>query len=418
MKKFYLLSLLALGMIASCQKVENFSEVTEFGASHTIEATLGDVADTRTEAEAEVVDGVITGYKTIWTANDEISMFQIGMHSKYKLVSGAGTTSGIFGNIGYVEGGITNGTASGFVSPMVGIYPYAEETTVAEVGDDYVINTTIPTTQIYAEDSFGKGAATMVGVSTNGQNVMFRNIGTALAIQLTGDVTITSATLTSKSHKIAGNVTVTAEAANNWIPVLNSAEASTVELLCGNGGVKLSTETATKFFFVLAPGTYEKNDLTLTFTDTEGNYSEFAIPAALTLERSEIKALAAKKYEATGSKPIDLILWAKAKAYMDGDRIVPSLNGTNFIEWITNLANSEDPYAKIEEAIAYLGLKNYNAAYEVLGGVPGFERQVERFEGLGESWLRVDYTGKDFLVSMLKDIEKIKDIPSDRKSVV
>ena len=113
-----------------------------------------------------------------------------------------------------------------------------------------------------------------------------------------------------------------------------------------------------------------------------------------------------------GTEEVDLWVKAKAGASMSAERIIPSVKDVDVEGWVKNLKDQANTKGLIEEAITYITLKNYKAAYEVLGGIPGFVKDVKRFEANGSFIQKVDYTGASYLVSMLEGIESINNIQS------
>ena len=403
--KFLFLSFLTLGLMVSCHENEYDLDNTQVNSNIILTASLDEANDTRTE----LTPGN-NGYKVLWSVNDALSVFSSETaHAKFALKNGAGQTNADFS---FVGGELNFGTESDSNDfAYVGVYPYSENTTVAKSGDDYVINTEIPTTQTFAVNSFGQGASPMVAVHPT-LKFAFKNVGSMLILPLKGTGIITNATLESKSHKIAGSAIVTAEAANNWIPTVDVEDGeSKIVLSCGEG-VQLDEENATNFFFVLAPGTYEANDLVITFNDSYGNYFTTEITADNTFARSKSLTFGTRTFEISGMNDIDLWVKANAGAYMEAERIIPSVSDINIESWVTDLKNKENTKALIEEAIAYITLKNYKGAYEILGGVPGFAKETVRFESTGSFIQKVDFTGTSYLTSMLEQIETINDIPS------
>ena len=300
MKKIYLLSLLIMGIIVSCQNEESLLENQQSKACMTITASLGDISDSRTTMET---DG--NGYKVVWSETDTLSVF-VGSstaHNKFKITKGVGETSATFVSVGEFSFGSNIEGSNSFAN--VGIYPYSSNTTVTKSNDDYVISTTIPTNQTYAENSFGENASPMIGVS-NGFNFSFKNVASALAIPLKGTQTITHATLESSANKIAGSVKITAVANNNWIPTTDMSNGSSKVILSCGEGVELNESTATNFFFVLAPGTYTAGDLTIKFYDNAGNY--YAIHYTTkdqTFTRSIAKVFNERTFEVSGQAGIE-----------------------------------------------------------------------------------------------------------------
>lgn len=411
MKKFYYLSaILALGMMFSCQKPE-IGVDEQFASDLEIEATLADASETRTQFIETA-----NGYKVAWSADDKISVFSSDETvAEFTLSRGAGEPNGSFKLTGgEVEFGTQDSEGNDYA--LVGVYPYSQTTTVAKNGESYVINTEIPAIQEYAVNSVGNNAAPMVSVSPEQslKDFRFKNVGSFVIVPLKGNALISTATLESRSgRKIAGATAVTVSAENDWQPVVNVTEngVSKVQVVCPEG-VQLDSEVATNFFFVLAPGTYDAKDITVKFYDTVGNYYEYIFPSQFTLTRSKSAKLQEKEFVINGTALLDLYVRAEAFADMEASRIIPSLNGVDIISWVKNIAEMEDPKAVIEEAIGYITLKNYKAAYELLEGFPGFTQEVINFHAKGVHTLKVDYDGMDYLESFLDDIDKIHDVAS------
>ena len=243
-------------------------------------------------------------------------------------------------------------------------------------------------------------------------NFAFKNVGTILIFPLKGEAMIQSATLKSETSKIAGKAVVTVAAEDNFIPSTNMENGENeITLSCGEG-VQLNADEYTKFCFVLAPGVY--TDLVVKFTDTYGNYFEQEIenPNGKEMARSMSYNMPKMTFEAQGTEEIDLWVKAQAGAYMTAERIIPSVNTLNVEEWVKNLMAQPDTKSRLEQAVTYITMKNYEGAFNVLGGIPGFERNYKNFAAKGVFYQKVDYTGASYVTSMLEDIENIHDIPS------
>ena len=413
MKKFlFLLTFLALGLITSCQKDDYFLEVAQPETNPVVTASL----ETAVRTQLDFVDGV---YKTIWSANDAISFIYKGKHYKYDLSEGgAGKVTAdfefnpFFGTIsGSIESEINN-------KLFIGAYPFSTETKVAQNDNDITIKTAIPAQQVYSPNSFGQEASPMVAVAPYVPDFSFKNLASCLVLPLKGEGKIFYATLESKTQKIAGAVAATVVVNDDYsisLPTVTATEdgVQKIILACGENGVELNSEEATDFFFVLAPGTYEANDLVVTFYDKLGNYFKTEITATNNFERSKVLKLKnARTFEIQGTEEIDIWVKAQASAYMEAERILPSLSNTDVEAWVNNLKNKANTKAVIEEAITYLTLKKYKAAYEVLDGVPGFAKDTKLFEATGVYTMKVDYEIKSYMDSMLNDIDDIEDINS------
>ena len=384
MKRFYLLALLLVGLMTACQKEDFVSVSSDPGFDVT--ASMEAMVETRTQ----LVPGANGNYGMVWSANDAISVFNDGCHWKY-YVKGE-NAGGVNAKLSFdpsfdssISGGIEN---EGSADVFVAVYPFSEETVISKSGDDYVINTVIPTEQNFVSGSFGQNASLMVAVNALKPSYSFRNVGAVLCMPLKGEANIVSATLESAAHNIAGAAVVTAVAENGYDPIVSVENGVNKVALMFAEGVELSKDEATNFCFVLAPGTYEANDLKVTFYDNKGNYFESKITLANTFVRSQVLTFGVRTFSVTGTEKLNQKVVAKAGATMVAERIVPALPSLDYVRtWLETIANDPDASTKIKEVVAYIGLKNYRAAYDLLGGVPGFELQTTEIKayGIGEA---------------------------------
>lgn len=296
MQKHYILGILALGLMTSCQEEEIFEKGQLVDSDVVVRATLDQSSTTRTQLTSNENNN---GYKVLWADNDALSIFSSNSaHAKFVLSKGAGEANADFK---FNSGDLNFTTEDGSNDfGYVGVYPYSESTTISKNETGYVINTVIPTEQACAVNSFGQDASPMVAVDPS-LKLSFKNVGSILVLPMKGEGTITSATLKSNNHKIAGTATVTVTEENGWIPAVDVTNgASEVVLTCGEEGVKLNATTATNFFFVLAPGTYEANDLVITFNNADGKCFETTIGAENNFERSKSVKFSERTFEVTG----------------------------------------------------------------------------------------------------------------------
>lgn len=200
-----------------------------------------------------------------WTESDKVSIFDASTTNvKYTF---GGNTGDKEGALLKIASEYPDGTA---LSANYAIYPYNASTTISESG---VFTVDMPATQLYARNSFGPGANTMVAVSGNvdDRNLSFKNVGGYLVLKLYGDTQVKSIRIFgNNSEKISGTAKITA--AYGKTPTINmSGDAGTdITLDCGNG-VKLgdTAATATEFWFVVPPVTFSKG-FTVQVTDADG----------------------------------------------------------------------------------------------------------------------------------------------------
>lgn len=294
MKKIFIaFSMFALGFMTSCQQDELIHETSQTNTNFEITAILEDNTTSRTQLSP--LEGNI--YKVWWSEKDALSIFSSDdAHSKYVVKKGAGTVNATFK---WAGGDITAGTenSTGENEMFVGVYPYSKATTIEKDENSFKINTAIPTEQTFSAGSFSKDVFPMVAASQD-HDFAFKNVGTIIIVPLKGETKIVSATLESKNHKIAGTATITVNKASNWIPTVDVSNGENKVILSCGEGVDLKANEATKFFFVLAPGTYEANDLSIKFTDVNKKHYEFVIPAKLTFKRSQSTTFLEKTFEA------------------------------------------------------------------------------------------------------------------------
>ena len=407
MKKVFLsLAVLAFGVMTSCVK-EQFAEL-ELQVEDKVEvsATLADVTVTRTQLDEE--------FKVRWSGNDAISVFSSAdeCHDRYYITDGVNSTSAKFqwdkSFNGTITGGIdVEGSENSF---YVGVYPFNEGASVKFANDTYVINTVIPTTQNYAVKSFGQGASVMVGVDMVNPkpNFSFRNVGTVLKFPIKGEGTIKQVTLSSTDSKIAGNAVITVSAENDFVPTTNVSNGeSVITLSCGEG-VELNSEDYTYFHFVLAPGTY--TDLAVKFTDSYGNFFEQAIenPNGKAMERSKTYRMPEMTFVAQGTEELNLWIEAIAPVTAVAERVVPSVDDINVVEWVKNLANQDRDFAVlIGEVLAQVKLGDYKQVFNILGGIPGFVKETRTFEATGYDKQPLQYTYTHYIESLLGEITAI-----------
>lgn len=241
-----------------------------------------------------------------WHEADLITAFYgNSLNRQYKFKGKTGDNSGTFSLIPSGELGTGNDLGA-----IYAVYPYDEN---AGINDETrVISLTLPATQTYAENSFGKGANTMIAVTENLEDTFlgFKNACGYLKLKLYGeDVTLASVEVKGNNgEKIAGSATATMEFGG--VPTLTmSADATTtVTLDCGEGVVLGATaETATELWIVLPETTFE-DGITITATDTEGKVFEKSTTKTVAIVRNEIQPMAALNANFI-SKPASNEIW-------------------------------------------------------------------------------------------------------------
>lgn len=397
MKKVFIsLSMLALGFMASCQQEELVNEASQSKSSLEITASLEENIASRTQLSPSE-----NGYKVCWSENDAISVFgSANGHAKYIVTNGIGEENGSFTQEGDDE--IWNEENKMFV----GVYPHSTTTSIEKSDNGFKIRTVIPTTQAFAAGSVGKDALPMVSVSED-NDFAFKNVGSIIIVPLNGNAKIISATLESKKQNIAGAAIVTVNEADKWAPSVDVTDGEKkVVIDCGEG-VELKEEN-TNFCFVMAPGTYEDEELSIKFTDAQYNNFTIKFPAH-TYKRSQSTTLLPKEYVAQATEKTDLWIKAIAPAYADAERMIPSIDNLNYIGWIKDLAcqDKDELISKFKQAARQAALGNYKATYDILGGIPGFKKETKRFKFVGEDTQKLQFTYTQYLQSLMAEINEI-----------
>ena len=174
-----------------------------------------------------------------------------------------------------------------------------------------------------------------------------------------------------------------------------------------NGGELAPNEVA-EVYLVANPG--EINE-TITFWVND-NAIEVPVTETVTLKAGMIKTMNFPYEEALP----ELYAVAVVDAEMTADRIVPSVKTLVDFEylkqWASDLANNEDIVGLLEEVLVDVAAGDLESAYDLLGGLPGFEHQFEVIKAQGIHREPVNYTATDFLGSFVDDIKNVKDIES------
>lgn len=171
---------------------------------------------------------------------------------------------------------------------------------------------------------------------------------------------------------------------------------------------ELAPEATADIYLVTNPG--EINE-TITFWVND-NAIEVPVEETVTLNAGMIKTMNFSYEEVLP----ELYAVAVVDAEMTADRIVPcikTLVDFEYLEkWACNLKNHEDIEGLLEEVLVDVVAGDLEGAYDLLGGLPGFEHQFEVITAQGIHREPVNYTATDFLGSFVDDIKNVKDIES------
>ena len=261
-------------------------------------------------AEGETKTYVESGKYLRWHEDDRLTAFFGNTRNRqYKFDGATGDNSGSFSYVS--SGNLETGNA---LDRIYAVYPYDETTTIT---DDGQISLTLPAVQTYAENSFGRGANTMLAVTENVEDTFlgFKNVCGYLKLKLYNAEGATIKSIEVKGNgdeKIAGAATATI--AFGEVPQLTMAdgEATTAITLDCSEGVALgaTAEDATEFWVVIPETTFE-DGITITVTNTEGGIFEKSTTKEVVIERNAVQPMAALGVEfiAPVVKPANNEIW-------------------------------------------------------------------------------------------------------------
>lgn len=225
-----------------------------------------------------------------WNADDRLTIF-VGktLNMQYAFDGEDGDNAGGFNPVAG-DGGFVTGNP---LSANYAVYPYSSSIKISEEG---VISLSLPEVQAYGENSFGRGANTMVAVTqgTDDFYLPFKNVCGYLVVSLYGDATIASVSLEGNNgEKLAGAATVTPSFGGNPSLEMKDTATGTITIDCGEG-VEIGTtkETATAFWFVV-PQTTFSNGITITATSSDGASFQKSTSKTISIERNKISTMSA-----------------------------------------------------------------------------------------------------------------------------
>ena len=262
-----------------------------------------------TEAYAPATKTAMDGLDVVWSAGDNIAVYQTMAPAKFVVTSeSAGKTAAKFTLVTAAEEGYDA------IDANVAVYPYSSEVFVVpemDMDEDTweMIPTglyklqgyEIPSTQTFAPNSFGNGAFPMVALNENVEDrtFEFKNILGAVKLQLTGTKAVKSIRLEGNSGEYLAGMPQQIVFGADETPeiVWNSYDPgeSAVTLDCGEG-VQLDASTATDFVLAIAPTVFEAG-FTITVYDTDGGSYKIQTTKEQTVNRSSVLVMAPKNID-------------------------------------------------------------------------------------------------------------------------
>ena len=285
----------------------------ESGMTETSSEQLPDL--TAGFAEGETRTYVESGKYLRWHEDDRLTAFYGNTRNRqYKFNGATGDNSGSFS---YVSSG--NLETGNVLDRIYAVYPYDETTTIT---DDGKISLTLPAVQTYAENSFGRGANTMLAVTENLEDTFlgFKNVCGYLKLKLYNADGATIKSIVVKGNgeeKIAGAATATV--AFGEAPQLTMSDNATTAITidCGDGVALGTTAEAATEFWVVIPETTFEDGITITITDTEGGIFEKSTTKEVVIERNAIQPMAALEVVCIKRLPKNNKIWYTATAKVE-----------------------------------------------------------------------------------------------------
>lgn len=252
-----------------------------------IEVPVGE-AETKVYADDDL--------SVLWHEDDRVSIFNKNTYNQeYRFTGKTGSNAGSFEKV--TSGGFVTGNP---LSSVYSVYPYSASTEISNQG---LISVDLPSTQTYAQHSFGPKANTMVSVSSD-EMLLFKNVGGYLVLRLYGeDVEVSSITLKGNNdEKLAGKAAVSIFSGGNPSVEMNSDAAKEITLTCDNPVTIGNTAAGyTEFWFVTPPVSFSKG-ITIRVNGPNGSYFEKSSSKAISIGRNTVSRMAAIEVELSGGE--------------------------------------------------------------------------------------------------------------------
>jgi len=340
MKRLFLIAILFLAV--ACAKNDDIAKTSSnIGRIYT--ATME-----QTSTKVFVDDKL----NTLWTASDTISIFNTTFNTKFRFTGKTGDSEGTFEE---VESLYHTGLD---VPTTYAVYPYRTETSISTSG---TLTISLPSTQNYAENSYGLKANTMVAATKtpSSKTLQFKSLCGFLVFNFYGSGTVKSISLRGNNEeKIAGVGKVTPAYGENPSLTMTESATGTVTLDCGNG-VKLggTKESITSFWMVVPPVNFQ-NGFTVTITDIYGGSFEKSISAERTISRNVKNSMS----------PLELKLTEEPKC------IFKDLNFKKYC--VKNFDTDKDGEVSINEASAVTEINVNTDSIASISGIEYFQNLI------------------------------------------
>ena len=297
MKKLSFLAVLLPLLFCACSSFIEENSAPIIPAISDLQAGFAD--ETRTYVE--------NGRYLRWHEDDRLTAFYGNtLNRQYKFKGKTGDNSGSFAHV--PSGDLETGNA---FDRIYALYPYNETTTITDEGE---ISLTLPAMQSYAENSFGRGANTMIAVTENLEDTFlaFKNACGYLKLKLYNADGATIKSIEVKGNngeKIAGAATATIAFGEAPVVAMTDDATDTIMLDCGDGmSLGTTAETATEFWTVIPQTTFTKG-VTIKITDSQGGIFEKSTDNEVAITRNAIQPMAAVEVKVAPAGPANNEIW-------------------------------------------------------------------------------------------------------------
>ena len=303
MKRFLLFAVAVLAFVGCNNAFEDEGNV-RFEQTTLPTLIAGFEEDTRTYVEQNTY--------LRWHADDRLTIFYGNtMNRQYRFNGKSGDNSGSFSHI--PSGNIETGNS---FDHIYAVYPYDATISLDDINKS--MSLTLPAEQTYAEESFGRGANTMVAVTENLEDTFlsFKNVGGYLKVKLYSDATAVVKSIAIRGNngeKISGAATVAMTYGETPQLTMATGATGSITLDCGEG-VMLSSdaENPTEFWFVVPPTEFSKG-ITISVTNAYNAVFEKSTSNKIVVERNIIQPMSAVEVEFKEvAKPANNEIWYTA----------------------------------------------------------------------------------------------------------
>ena len=331
MRKLFIIALLSTMWVA-CSKDQTASD-EQMGAP-TIYASIEEPSTSRVQLNEQK--------QTVWTAGDEIIIYEPDQLTLWRFQGETGDRGGTFQRVG--KYGVPDNYASVGFQGHNALFSSQSLVSYGADAQGGLIFTQIEATQTYEPHSYGVKANLMFGHSDDGSSYSFMNLLGYLRLSLTGAKKVQKIELWSNDNEqmLAGIVYFSPNSPTQLMWSQNFAYTLTLD--CGEG-VQLSSQP-TDFYFAMKPDVLA-NGITVQVYFTDGSFIPKTTGKSITIERNAIQPMATFS---TG----DNLEWQTTYIWHTGNYIAaprilyyPSTPATGIIEWgdgSTSMANMEQDH--------------------------------------------------------------------------